>query len=219
MKWSVLFFDLDDTLYPTTSGLWAAIRQRMTDYMHTPLGFSTEEIPTIREHYFKTYGTTLRGLQIHHNVDPDDYLAYVHDLPLEKFLTPDPHLREILISLPQMKWIFTNADANHAKRVLDILGLEGCFNGIIDVRSLDYLCKPEKEAFQRALDLSDAAAPEDCVLFDDSLRNLIPARTIGFTTVLVGSDGNNPGANYSLIKLTDLPQVFPELWQPSDPLQ
>ena len=153
MKWSVLFFDLDDTLYSNSNGLWEAIRGRMTDYLRDPLGFPPGEIPELRRSYFETYGTTLRGLQINHSVDADEYLAYVHDLPLEEYISPDPQLHELLASLPQRKWIFTNADSNHAMRVLGILGLEDCFDGIIDVRALDYLCKPEVQAYQRALAL------------------------------------------------------------------
>jgi pyrimidine 5'-nucleotidase len=212
MNSSALFFDLDDTLYPNSNGLWEAIRARMTDYLGDPLGFPADEIPELRQTYFETYGTTLRGLQINHSVDADDYLAFVHDLPLEEYISPDPQLHDLLISLPQRKWIFTNADSNHAMRVLGILGLEDCFDGIIDVRALDYLCKPELQAYQRALALADETDPANCVLFDDSLRNLAPAQAAGFTTVLVGTIETHPGADYSVKKLNDLPQVFPQLW-------
>ncbi len=174
-----MFFDLDDTLYPNTNGLWEAIRLRMTDYLRDPLGFAPDEIQEIRQSYYENYGTTLRGLQTHHEVDEDDYLAYVHDLPLEEFISPDPGLRSMLESLPQKKWIFTNADADHAKRVLKVLGIEDCFSGIIDVRALDFLCKPDRKAYVRALDLAGEANPENCVLLDDSIRNLTPAHQLG----------------------------------------
>ena len=212
MNWSVLFFDLDDTLYSNTNGLWEAIRGRMSDYLSDPLGFPPDEIQFIRRHYFETYGTTLRGLQMNHSVDADEYLSYVHDLPLENYLSPDLELRKILDSLPQRKWVFTNADADHAKRVLSILRLNECFTGIIDVRALDFLCKPENEAYQRALDLADSAYPANCVLFEDSLRNLAPAHEFGFTTVLVGTGVNHDEADYSVNNLIELPQVFPQLW-------
>lgn len=212
MNWSVLFFDLDDTLYPKNNGLWEAIRQRMTDYLRDPLGFPEGEIPELRQSYFETYGTTLRGLQINHSVNEDDYLAYVHDLPLEEFIFPNPQLRDVLVSLPQSKWIFTNADSNHATRVIGILGLEDCFDGIIDVRSLDFLCKPDPEAYLRAIKLTDASDPGNCVLFEDSLRNLIPAQAVGITTVLVGSNELQPGADFVVRKLEELPQAFPQLW-------
>jgi putative hydrolase of the HAD superfamily len=212
MNWSVLFFDLDDTLYSNTNGLWAAIRGRMTDYLRDPLGFPPEQIQQLRQHYFETYGTTLRGLQINHSVDADEYLAYVHDLPLEEYISPDPELHRLLDSLPQRKYIFTNADVNHANRVLGVLGLEDCFAGIIDVRALGFLCKPEVEAYLHALDLANGADPANCVLFEDSLRNLAPAHEVGFTTVLVGTDEKHLAADYSVKNLKNLPQVFPGLW-------
>jgi len=212
VTWTVLFFDLDDTLYPNTNGLWEAIRLRMTDYLHDALGFDPSEIQELRQTYYETYGTTLRGLQLHHEVNEDDYLAYVHDLPLEQYISPDPQLRSLLKSLTQKKWIFTNADADHASRVLQVLGIDDCFSGIIDVRVLGFLCKPDRKAYARALELAGETNPEKCVLLDDSIRNLIPAHQAGFTTVLVGSPQHNQSADYSIQNLKDLPQVFNQLW-------
>jgi putative hydrolase of the HAD superfamily len=212
MSFTTLFFDLDDTLYPNTNGLWSAIRERMAVYMRDELGFPQESISELRRHYFETYGTTLRGLQIHHQVDPHKYLAYVHDLPLDKYIQPDPALRQILLSIPMRKWIFTNSDADHAGRVLTILNLKDCFVGIIDVRALNYLCKPQPEAYQEAMELAGEAEPRRCALLDDSPRNLAPAKEMGFTTVLVGAGEPHPAADLSVRSLKDLPHAFPELW-------
>jgi putative hydrolase of the HAD superfamily len=74
MQFSTVFFDLDDTLYPSTNGLWEAIRERMNRYMGEILNLPSDKIPDLRRHYFITYGTTLRGLQYHHNVDAEDFL-------------------------------------------------------------------------------------------------------------------------------------------------
>jgi pyrimidine 5'-nucleotidase len=211
-KISTVFFDLDDTLYDKDNGLWEAIRQRMTEYLQDPLGFPPEEIQEIRQSYYETYGTTLRGLQNHHQVDENDFLAFVHDLPLEQYISPDPQLRRMLESLEQPKRIFTNADANHAQRVLQTLDVEDCFSGIIDVRALGFLCKPDKQAYIRALKLAGENIPANCVLLDDSIRNLTPAHQIGFTTVLVGSKDQHPDADYSIERIIDLPNVFPQLW-------
>ena len=184
----------------------------MGEYIQDRLGLSPDETATLRRHYFLTYGTTLHGLQIHHQVDSDDYLAYVHDLPLNKFLQPDRELHHMLASLPQRKFIFTNADKAHASRVLDILGVNECFHGIIDVRALSYYCKPEPEAYQMALLLADEQDVTRCLFFDDSTRNLATARKLGFTTILVGNHNTDQTAHYSLDSLKDLPGLLPELW-------
>lgn len=212
MPYSTLFFDLDDTLYPSTSGLWEAIRERMSRYMWERLNLPKEEVPELRKYYFETYGTTLRGLQIHHGVDADEYLAYVHDLPLQSFIHPAPGLRKLILSLSPRRWIFTNADDHHAQRVLAELGLLDCFSGIIDIRAIQFACKPEIVAYQRAMTLAGEVEPTRCVLLDDSPRNLAPAREMGFFTILIGSDKPDPAASLSLPTVDELPSALPELW-------
>jgi putative hydrolase of the HAD superfamily len=212
MKFEVAFFDLDDTLYDKRSGLWEAIRNRMSLYMHERLGMSWEIIPTLRRHYFETYGTTLRGLQLHHQVDADDYLAYVHDLPIHEFIQPDPELRQMLLTLPLRRFIFTNADRDHAKRVLQTLNLTDCFEGIIDVRAIHFYCKPEPQAYQLALQIAQVDAPQRCLYLDDSLLNLAAARKLGFYTVLVGQDGPEPQVDMSIREIKELRSKMPNLW-------
>jgi pyrimidine 5'-nucleotidase len=212
MRLTTLFFDLDDTVYDNTNGLWQAIRHRMNQYMCERLNMPAKQAALLRRKYYESYGTTLRGLQIHHHVDPDEYLAYVHDLPLAAYLKPDAQLRAMLLSLPQKKWIFTNADAAHAHRVLTFLDIRECFEGIIDVRALSFHCKPEEQAYLIALDLARASDPRNCVLLDDSPRNLAPAQRMGFTTVLVGKNEARPAADYTITRLRDLAEAIPELW-------
>ncbi len=208
-----MFFDLDETLYAKGNGLWDAIRERMVQYMVERLGLPKDQVHALRRMYYETYGTTLRGLQKHYSVDVDDYLAYVHDIPLERFIQPVPELRDMLLSLPQRCWIFTNADGAHASRVLARLGVADCFDGIIDVRAIEFACKPEAVAYQRALALAGNPDPRECVYLDDSTANLAPARQMGFITILVGQDGNtSPAATFSISSLLNLPQVLPELW-------
>jgi putative hydrolase of the HAD superfamily len=212
MSFTSLYFDLDDTLYPPSSGLWDAIRQRMNEYMQKLLGLPLPEIVILRQSYLEQYGTTLRGLQAHYEVDTEEYLAYVHELPLEKYIKPDPDLHKILLSLPQRRWIFTNADDKHASRVLKILGIEDCFAGIIDIRAIEFACKPEKIAYQKALIVAGDDDPTQCVIFDDALRNLHPAHELGFYTVLVGKNGTEPSADRSVSSLHHLRNSMPELW-------
>lgn len=212
MPISTLFFDLDDTLYEGGNGLWLAIRDRMSEYMAERLGLPRDEIPVLRRQYYETYGTTLRGLQKHYNVDADDYLAYVHDVPLDTYLHKDPELRQLLLSLPQQRWIFTNADEAHARRVLEKIGVSDCFEGIIDVRAVEFACKPEREAYLRAMTLAKETDPSNCVLLDDSPVNLAGAQELGMITVLVGQKNAHPTASYSLPNLYRLREAMPQLW-------
>jgi pyrimidine 5'-nucleotidase len=188
MRFTTLFFDLDDTLYPNSTGLWEAIRERMNIYMRDRMGIPEEEVPAMREQYFKMYGTTLRGLQARHNVDVEDYLAFVHDLPLKDYLTPNPLQREIIASLPSRKLIFTNADANHARRVLTALDLDDLFEIIVDVNAVAPYCKPMPESFAIAQELADEPDPRKCVIIDDQTRTTRTALEVGMASILYGTD-------------------------------
>lgn len=205
MRFTTLFFDLDDTLYPASTGLWHAIKERMNLFMRDRLYIPEADIPTLREQYFKTYGTTLRGLQQHHKVDTADYLAYVHDLPLEKFLKPNPVVRDILASLPHRKLIFTNADVPHARRVLAALKLDDLFDTIVDVNAMAPYCKPMPESFAIAMDLADEPDPRKCVIIDDLPRTTRAALEVGMASLLYGSDIPTPDASGVFNDWNDLP--------------
>ena len=152
MRFTTLFFDLDDTLYPHSTGLWPAIKDRMNLYMIERLDIPESDVPFLREQYFKMYGTTLRGLEARHNVDKDDFMSFVHDLPLQEFLKPDPILRDVIASLPTRNLIFTNADVHHARRVLTALQLDDLFDTVVDVNAVAPYCKPMPESFAIAMD-------------------------------------------------------------------
>ncbi len=212
MAFHTVFFDLDSTLYPDSNGLWKAIRGRIEHFMQERMNFPPEDIPQLTASYLETYGTTLRGLQIHHQVDPLEYLSYVHDLPLEEYLSPDPVLREMLLSIPSRRWVFTNSDAPHAKNVLRQLGIEDCFEGLIDVLVLDPACKPRLEAYHRALKLAGGPDPRRCAMVDDLARNLTPAQELNMFTVLVGPNGHHNAADRWVRTIHDLPSAVPEFW-------
>jgi len=72
MHFKSLYFDLDDTLYPASSGLWNAIRDRMNAYMQRLIDLPLPEIIRLRQSYLEKYGTTLRGLQAHYEVNRDE---------------------------------------------------------------------------------------------------------------------------------------------------
>ena len=212
MSPTTLFFDLDNTLYPSDNGIWASIGNRMNIYMQDQLNLPEEEIFSLRHSYYENYGTTLRGLQIHHGIDADDFLAYVHDLPIEEMIQPDPELRALLLSLPNRKFIFTNSNIEHAERVLYSLQIAECFDKIIDLRAMDFQCKPNPEAYHIALKLAAESDPRKCIFLDDSLRNLTPAFELGFYTILIGTTDSHPVANHSLKRPHDLRHVMPTLW-------
>lgn len=183
-----VLFDLDETLYPTSNGLMPALSSRMREYIMAKYALSPEEAHALQKKYWAQYGTTLRGLLLERHIDPSGYLRFVHDVPLEDYLRPDPRLRAVLERIPQEKVILTNADARHAERTLAALGIADQFTRIFDVVFFDYECKPALVVYQRVLAALDARADE-CALVEDSARNLAPAHELGIKTILVGAEG------------------------------
>jgi putative hydrolase of the HAD superfamily len=208
MRFNTLFFDLDETLYPRSSGLWIAIRERITTYMRERMGFPPGQIEQLREQYFQEYGTTLRGLQANYNVDIDEYLAFVHDVPLEEHLHPDLELRSIIAALPARKFIFTNADCAHASRVTKVLGLDGLWDNCIDVHVIAPYCKPMPGSFNLALKAAGSPHPRACALLDDQARITRAARSLGMHTILVGKESAGEDADAALAKWVDLPGLL-----------
>jgi pyrimidine 5'-nucleotidase len=208
MRFSTVFFDLDDTLYPAATGLWPVLKRRMSDYMRVQMGFPEAEIPRIREKYFLEYGTTLRGLQANHEIDTADFLAYVHDVRLEDFLQPDPVQQQVIAGLGTRNLIFTNADVPHARRVLAALKLDDLFDGIIDIQAASPWCKPMPEAFGIAMRAAGEIDPARCVMIDDLPRTVEAARQLGLFGVLYGADGMGAGACFE--DWRDLPALLAE---------
>ena len=208
MTFTTLLFDLDDTVYPNACGLWPAIGKRIDLYIENKINIPREQIRPIRIDLYKKYGTTMRGLQFKYGINEDDYLNFVHYVPLEEYIGPDPDLREILLAYQQDKWIFTNADTKHAERVLQVIGIRDCFIGIIDITQLSPYCKPEDEAYKIALSAIGQANPQECVFIDDREVNLNPARSMGLYTILVGSDSGKNNHHAHIMTLKELPTVL-----------
>jgi putative hydrolase of the HAD superfamily len=209
MTIQAILFDLDDTLYPRSAGVLGQIREQILRYMRTRLGLVPDEADALRRHYLQAYGTTMRGLQLHHGIDPEEFLAYVHDIPLGNYLRPNPELSQALASLPQRKVIFTNASREHAERVLDTLGVRDHFERIVDVRDVDFENKPRTSAYRRICQLL-GLRPDECILVEDNIHNLLPAKGLGMTTVLVGEEtkADHIAVDYAISSVEEIADIL-----------
>jgi len=203
-----LLCDLDNTLYPPDSGVMPAVGQRMIRYLVERVDLPPDEAEHLKLQYYRRYGTTMRGLILHHGIDPEDYLAFVHDVPLEGYIQPNPDLNTMLTGIHLRKAVFTNADREHAIRVLDLLGVRHHFERIVDVRDFGFNSKPHQSAYQCILDILDAR-PDECAMVDDSADNLAPAKALGMLTVLVGIESSpetvsRDGADMHIPNILDL---------------
>lgn len=185
-------FDLDNTLYPASASLFEQIDARIGAYVADRFAVDRHEARRIQKHYFHQHGTTLAGLMAEHDVDPHDYLGRVHDVELDVIEENAP-LAAAIARLPGEKFVFTNADAAYAGRVLERLGLSESFAGIHDVHACGYVPKPHPDAYAGMCD-AFGIDPAQSLFADDMARNLKPAHAIGITTLWI-DNGSEQGAD------------------------
>jgi len=195
-------FDLDNSLYPASTNLFALIDVRMGNYIQRLMGCDAIEARRVQKGHFLEHGTTLAGLMRSHDVDPHDFLDFVHDIDLAR-IAADPALVAALDRLPGRKFIFTNASEGYAARVLEKLGLANAFDGMHDIHAMNYAPKPDPESY-RALCERFAIDPARALFVEDMARNLAPAKALGMTTVWLdnGSEKGGHGADPAFIDYT-----------------
>lgn len=179
-------FDLDNTLYSPAVRLFDQIEARMNAYVGRVTGLAKDEATHLRRDYWARYGTTLAGLMTHHEVDPVDYLVDVHDISFDA-LTPDPHLAELIATLPGRRIVYTNGSAPYAAQVLKARGLDAAFDAIYGVEHANYAPKPRADAFDRIFAL-DGLNPAEAAMFEDDPRNLATPHALGMRTVHVAPE-------------------------------
>jgi len=182
-KVSAWIFDLDNTLYPRHSNLFAQIDDKIRAYVRDLLKVSPEDAQDIQKNYYKTYGTTLAGLMREHDIDPDDFLEFVHDIDHSP-VQPDPALGAAIARLPGRKFIFTNGSRMHAEKVAARLGVGDHFEDIFDIAAANLVPKPERDTYQRFVNRFDVL-PQNAAMFEDLARNLEVPKAIGMRTVLI----------------------------------
>ena len=182
-------FDLDDTLYPPTGEIYAQMADRIREYIMKTLNLDAETARILQKDYYRKYGATVCGLMVEHNIDPNDFTDYIHELDLSS-LKENPRLKKCLTALGGKKFVFTNGAYQHAERVLKRLGLSDCFSGIFSIREADYIPKPALQTYLKMLDTFGLKA-EESIMFDDSPANILGAKRVGMRTVWISSNVEN----------------------------
>ena len=177
-------FDLDNTLYPPSSGYLLAIEERIKQYFMRLTGLPAEEAWAVQKRYLEEGGSAVPGLIANHNADPHEFLRDVHDVPLD-LLAPDLELQHAIARLPGRRLVFTNGSEWHAMRVLERLEFADLFDEVFHTEAAGLIAKPDPRAFD-ALIAAHAVVPATTAFFEDRAVNLKPAAALGMTTVLVG---------------------------------
>lgn len=176
-------FDLDNTLYPHSSNLFAQIDVKMGAFVSELLNLPQPKAREIQKQYFYDHGTTLNGLMINHKIEPAAFLDFVHDIDYTP-VAYDPILLDAIDRLPGRKLIYTNGTVKHAESVLERLKMADRFEAIFDIVASDYAPKPQPEPYHKFLRDHDVE-PAGAVFFEDMAKNLRVPAALGMSTVWI----------------------------------
>ena len=174
-------FDCDGVLYEDLEKVFGQVSRKMTEYISKKLKVDLKKAKELQTNYFHKYNTSLNGLMIHHKINPDEFLKYVHDINLD-FLEKDLILRKELLRLDAKKLVFTNGSNSHVSNITKQLGIEDLFHGTFDIADCNFVPKPALESYKKLVK-KFKINPKETVFIEDIAKNLEPAKKLGMKTV------------------------------------
>ena len=194
-KFDYWIFDLDNTIYDINLGLFRRISERMTEYIKELFVIDHDEALSLQKNMYKKYGLTLRGLMIEKKIDPEPYLDYVHDVNFND-LNIDNELKALLKKIKGHKFIYTNAPYDHAKNILQAMGLFEEFEMIFDIKDSNYIAKPDYKSYDMMISKFgiNKEKLKRSIFFEDTAKNLKPASELDISTVWIENKFNKDEA-------------------------
>ncbi|MDE5775598.1 MAG: HAD-IA family hydrolase [Treponemataceae bacterium] len=191
MKVEHIIFDLDNTLYSSTSAMDAGITRRMMEAVADFFGVDVETAAKMRRENLPKFSTTLEWLRSEGLSDTEKYFAKVHPKNEADELSPDENLRGLISSISQSRVILTNSPREHAERVLKKLNVADLFSDIVDIRACGLQGKPYEGAYRTALEKCGGDV-SNTIFVDDLLKYTDGFLALGGTAVLVGNQNGRP---------------------------
>ncbi len=176
-----ILFDCDGVLYQDLEAVFGQVSKKMTEYISKKLNIDLIKAKELQTNYFHKYNTSLNGLMMHHDIPPEEFLKYVHDIDLS-FMKKDLALREELEKLNIKKFVFTNGSKEHVNNITAHLGIDDLFDGIFDIVDAEFNPKPEAKAFD-LMTKKFNINPKETLYIEDIAKNLSIAKERGSTTV------------------------------------
>ena len=181
-----ILFDCDGVLYQDLEAVFGQVSKKMTEYISNKLNVDLIKAKELQTNYFHKYNTSLNGLMIHHDIDPKEFLDFVHDIDLS-FLEKDTALRYELENINLRKFVFTNGSYNHVKHITTTLGIDDQFDGIFDIVDAEYHPKPEAKAFDLMVE-KFKIDPKETLYIEDIAKNLSIGKERGTITAWLIND-------------------------------
>ncbi len=187
MQNKVLVFDLDGTLYHGTDEICKLEDIKIISFLSSKLQITKDKTKHLIADIRSRYVYDVDALEGELPFSKEEFLENVCDVDVS-YLSQNLILNQYLSQLSQRKFILTDSIAKHVSDVLRIIGVdENLFEAVFTAKDMNYIFKYKPEGFYKFLQKYSLKA-QDCVLFEDSLRNLKVAKSLGFITVFISSE-------------------------------
>lgn len=205
---TVWLFDYDLTLYGTEERcVINSLDHRISLFVQKTVGGDFESAHKIRTDYLERFGTTLAGLMVMNQVDPDEFFDFIHQPEYLIYPKKAPEKLELLQSLKGSRFVFTNGRRDWSEAGMSHMGIDSAIDGVLDLKQLDWVGKPHDSAYEKAEEWLGKRT--QIVLLEDSLRNLEPAHRRGWTTVFVNPSADVPDwVDFHIPHLLDLARIL-----------
>lgn len=190
---------MDGTLYQfdkgqgqtfTASRFYTDLRNNVYSFFMDRRGISSEEAMAEYERIKELYnGEVSLGVEAEYGIDRYDFFENTWDFNPEGYIEKDTDLPEMLDQLKGRVALLTAAPRVWAVNVLAYLNIDDAFEGRLYTGEPDDR-KPNPRVFQRIAD--DFSVPTASVfsIGDQEESDIIPARSLGMKTILIGSSQN-----------------------------
>jgi putative hydrolase of the HAD superfamily len=206
-------FDLDNTLYSGQTKVFSEVDKKMSAFISKKMNVDLVKAREIQKKYFYEYGTTLSGLMKQDNIDPHDFLEFVHDIDIS-WLPKDLELKEELIKIKEKKYIFTNGSHAHVENVTKQLGIDGLFDGAFDIVDAHFVPKPHADPYKKMIKKFNIQ-PTKSILIEDIAHNLEQAKNLGMKTCWLENEETfakkDADKSYIDYKIKSLPSFLQEI--------
>ena len=206
-------FDLDNTLYSGQTKVFSEVDKKMSSFISEKFNVDLIEAKKIQKEYFYEYGTTLSGLMKKKNVNPNEFLEFVHNIDIS-WLPKDELLKNELIKIKEKKYIFSNGSHAHIENVTNQLGIDGLFDGAFDITDGDFVPKPHLDPYKKLIK-KFKIDPKKSILIEDIAHNLEQAKKLGMKTcwlendeAFAKKDADKPYIDY---KINNLPSFLQKI--------
>ena len=206
-------FDLDNTLYSGQTKVFSEVDKKMSSFISKKFNVDLIKAKKIQKEYFHEYGTTLSGLMKKKDVNPNEFLEFVHNIDIS-WLPKDKILKEELTKIKEKKYIFSNGSHAHIQNVTNQLGISDLFDGAFDITDGDFIPKPHLDPYKKMIK-KFKLDPKKSILIEDIAHNLKQAKNLGMKTcwlindeAFAKKDADKPYIDY---KINNLPSFLQKI--------